>query len=1043
MANQPTHTSPPVLPAELLARVEQYLSQFRENAADELSIWLDKQLAEDEFSRQLYRVWCGSEFVAKNCIRHPDVFQELVDSGDLFDSYNDSTIHNRCLEAVQAEAPAKADRETILHRQLRHFRRYEMLRIVWRDLAWRDLSWRDWAWRDLSSQDGAWREVSEHDLMPGDQSRAANMIETTRDMSRLADAVIGVTRDKLHGWLSETWGRPVGESSGAEQHLLVLGMGKLGADELNVSSDIDLIFAYSESGETQGAAKQLGNQEFFIRLAQKLIQALDNQTADGQVFRVDMRLRPYGSSGALVLSFDALEEYYQIQGRDWERYAMIKSRVVGNDEPGARTLMEMLRAFTYRRYTDFSAIQSLRDMKAMINLEVERRGLANNIKLGHGGIREIEFIAQAFQLIRGGRDLRFQNRRLQDILLLLDEEKMLPKVDREGQAGEKQGGGEGLWLAYIFLRNLEHVLQGWRDQQTQELPGSGQKANEEAELDRLRVAAMMGFATWQEFFEVLNRHRNIVSELFRDLVAETEQEVAQAGAESDDASASAMAAWAEGTSSDVQLELERLGYDDTELAAERLHNLRASQKVQGMAVDTRARLDRLLPEVIATCAQEVNSAQALIRVLTIVESVARRSAYLVLLIENTSALQQLVALCAASPWISQSLARHPVLLDELLDARTLFAPTNRQQLRDELRQQLLRIPEDDLEAQMEALRYFRLAHGLRVAACEVMEVLPLMKVSDYLTDLAEVVLEEVLVLAWQQLIGKYGQPGSSDDKGVNGDTTGFLVIAYGKLGGIELGHSSDLDLVFLHIANVGLMTTGERCIDNETFFVRLGQRVIHILNTATPSGVLYEVDMRLRPSGNSGMLVSSMEAFDKYQRGGAWTWEHQALVRARPVAGDPLLASQFKDLRHNILVQERDIEVLKDEVVTMRQKMSEHLGLDEKQKQTGRFDLKQDPGGIVDIEFMVQFAVLAQAHCFPGLTQWSDNIRILALLSKCEVLTVEENQQLTAAYIDYRSAGHRLQLQQEQNIVASEQFDRQRQAVLTVWQKLLGGHDGL
>ena len=947
MANELASMSPPDLPAELLARVEQYLIEFRANATFELSAWLDKQLEEEAFSQQLHRVWSGSEFVAENCIGHPEVFQHLVDSGDLFDRYDASTLHSRCLEAVHEDAPTKPEREATLHRQLRHFRRYEMLRIIWRDLAWRDLSWRDWAWRDLSWRDWAWqdltwRDISGNDLDPGDQSRAANMLETTRDMSRLADAVICVAKDKLHSWLCETWGRPVGKLSGAEQHLLVLAMGKLGADELNVSSDIDLIFAYLETGETQGAAKPLGNQEFFIRLAQKLIQALDNQTVDGRVFRVDMRLRPYGNSGALVLGFDALEEYYQTQGRDWERYAMIKARVINSSDTGGKeqdtqALMAMLRAFTYRRFTDFSAIQSLRDMKAMINLEVQRRGLANDIKLGHGGIREIEFIAQAFQLVRGGRDPRFQNRRLQSILLLLDEEEMLPNLEGESQSDKSQGdkehgGGEKLWLAYIFLRNLEHVLQGWRDQQTQELPESGQKANEETELDRLRVAAMMGFASWQAFSEVLSQHRNIVSALFHDLVAETEQEASQHPVSTDDTSFSALAAWNEGASSDIQLDLECLGYDDAALAAERLHNLRTSQKVQGMAMDTRARLDRLLPEVIATCSQVPNSAQTLIRVLSLVESVARRSAYLVLLIENTPALKQLVALCAASPWISHSLSRHPVLLDELLDTRTLFAPLNRQQLRDELRQRLLRIPEDDLEAQMEALRYFRLAHGLRVAACEVMEVLPLMKVSDYLTCLAEVILEEVLLLAWQQLIGKYGLPGSSNNKDCNRDPTGFLVIGYGKLGGIELGHSSDLDLVFLHNADAKLMTTGEHGIDNETFFVRLGQRVIHILNTVTPGGVLYEVDMRLRPSGNSGMLVSSMAAFDAYQRGSAWTWEHQALVRARPVAGDPALARQFADLRHDILIQERDLEVLKDEVVTMRQKMSEHLGLDAQQK---------------------------------------------------------------------------------------------------------------
>ncbi|MBV1931971.1 MAG: bifunctional [glutamate--ammonia ligase]-adenylyl-L-tyrosine phosphorylase/[glutamate--ammonia-ligase] adenylyltransferase, partial [Porticoccaceae bacterium] len=530
LANSTPSKLPAQLPAQLRAGVEQKLNQFRENSSVELSSWLDTQLADQEFSEQLYRVWSGSEFVALTCLRQPELFQTLVDSGNLLTGYDDSTLHTRCLKALQEETVNKAEREAGLHRQLRYFRRYEMLRIIWRDL-----------------------------------SRSAELLETTRDMSRLADAVIQVTLGKLHDWLGETWGRPVGATSGAEQRMLVLAMGKLGADELNVSSDIDLIFAYPEVGETQGAAKQLGNQEFFIRLAQKAIQALDNQTADGQVFRVDMRLRPYGTSGALVLSFDALEEYYQTQGRDWERYAMIKSRAInssrfvgdsqlpGDSETDEQALTKILRAFTYRRYTDFTAIQSLRDMKGMINLEVQRRGLANNIKLGHGGIREIEFIAQAFQLIRGGRDPRFQSRRLQDILSLLDVETMLP-----------DSGGERLWRAYVFLRNLEHVLQGWRDQQTQELP-SGE---ENGELDRLRVAAMMGFANWAEFIEALDRQRLIVSELFQELVAE--QEGSPSEHEANVHEANSESAWHEPDGPNARENLEALGYDDAQAAAERL-----------------------------------------------------------------------------------------------------------------------------------------------------------------------------------------------------------------------------------------------------------------------------------------------------------------------------------------------------------------------------------------------------------------------------------------------------------------------------------------
>jgi glutamate-ammonia-ligase adenylyltransferase len=961
------------LPQELSEQVEQYLARFAEQAPESTD-WLNKKLAQQEFTRQLYRVWSGSEFIALNCIRRPDEFQELVDSGDLTIGYENITLYTRCDKALEVQGSDKAEREAILHRQLREFRRYEIIRIMWRDL-----------------------------------SGLANMIETTRDMSRLADAVLRVTVNKLHEWGCENWGSPVGKQSGAEQNMSILALGKLGADELNVSSDIDLIFAYPEVGETQGSGKRLTNQEFFIRLAQKLIQALDNQTVDGQVFRVDMRLRPYGSSGALVFSFDALEEYYQNQGRDWERYAMIKSRVVGGDQQVATNLTSILRAFTYRRYTDFSAIQSLRDMKDMINLEVRRRGLEDDIKLGHGGIREIEFVAQAFQLIYGGRDIDFQSRRLQDILQLLDENDTLP--DR---------GGNTLWQAYIFLRDLEHVLQTWRDQQTQRLPGD--------EQDRLRVAVMMGQASWQELSEILGRHRKAVKEIFDGLVAENQQDTSTT-----ESGHGFTQLWRELTSAELHVELERLHYLDAELMAERVESLSNSHAVRAMQGDSRSRLDKLMPIVIDTCAMAENNAQTLSRVLTLVESIAQRSIYLVLLIENHDALQQLVKLCAASQWISQSLSRHPVLLDELLDARTLYAPPDRQQLSDELRQQMLRIPEQDLERQMEALRYFRLAHSLRVAACEVVGVLPLMKVSDYLTWLAEVILDEVLVLAWQQLSDKHGMPAGS-----NGEVPGFLIVGYGKLGGIELGHGSDLDLVFLHNADVNLMTSGERSISNESFFTRLGQRVIHILNTVTPGGILYEVDMRLRPSGNSGMLVSSLKAFSDYQLDQAWTWEHQALVRARTISGDGKLASEFNELRHEVLIGKRDVESLKSDVADMRRKMADHLGLDSVQKLAGKFHLKQDPGGIVDVEFMVQFAVLANASRFPNLTRWSDNIRILEMLSDCGILTSEENQQLIEAYIAYRTAGHRLHLQGEPNIVSVEDSDIHRRSVLAIWHKLIG-----
>ena len=587
-------------------------------------------------------------------------------------------------------------------------------------------------------------------------------------------------------------------------------------------------------------------------------------------------------------------------------------------------------------------------------------------------------------------------------------------IDEEGLLSA--GSGAKLWESYCFLRDLEHVIQGWRDQQTQQLP--------EAEVDQLRVAVMMGSPDWSAFLLVLNAHRDHVHALFNGFAENTHH--GSGGLESTQT-------WQFDDLAQVTSALNALKFDDVALAADTLVKLESSSAVQAMQGDTRSRLDKLLPVLIQACAETEKSTQTLLRVLLLVEAVARRSVYLVLLVESEAALEQLVKLCAASPWIAQSLARYPILLDELLDPRTLYVPPDREQLASELRQLMLRITDDDLEGQMEALRYFRLAHGLRVAACELTGVLPLMRVSDYLTWLAEVILEQVVAVAWQSMTARYGLP-----SGVDGQVPGLLVVGYGKLGGIELGHGSDLDMVFIHNSAQGLSTEGERSVDNETFFMRMGQRILHILGAKTSSGALYETDMRLRPSGNSGLLVSSLDAFEKYQRENAWTWEQQALVRARAVAGDAQLAEQFERLRRELLCQPRERGVLCGDVNTMRKKMSDHLGSGVSAQEQGAFNLKQDSGGIVDIEFMVQFAVLAQSNSSPLVARWQDNIRILDDLVAVEFLSSDEGEQLMQAYIAYRSAGHKLQLQQLPGVVTTGEFDTHRQAVAAIWTRLLG-----
>jgi len=936
-------------------------------------------LADALFAGRLIQLFAGSPFAAQLCRRFPDWLLKLHADGDL-----DRTLPVDGWPERLRDTLGAADAAETLEAGLRRFRNREFLRVLWRDF-----------------------------------NRLASLTETTADLSALADACIQAALDFHYAHLCREWGTPVSGKDGNAQQLVVLGMGKLGACELNLSSDIDLIFAYPSGGETAGGPVSVSNQEFFIRLGQRLIKALNQASAEGFVFRVDMRLRPYGDSGALVLNFAAMEEYYQDQGRDWERYAMIKARVVAGDFVAGAELMQMLRPFIYRRYLDFSAFESLRSMKAMIQRDVQRRGLQDNIKLGHGGIREIEFIAQCFQLIRGGRERVLQERHLQTILNTLGELGYLPlDVVAELQA------------AYIFLRNTEHAIQGYLDRQTQDLPT--------AEQPRLALARVMGFADWPGFKAELDKQRDHVAFHFKQVIAAPEDERSQC-------EAPAMAQWhifwsdRELTRESASAQLAAAGHENADEAARLLLQLRAGQIVQRMQTVARERLDQFMPQLLAAVSAAECPSQTLLRILPLVEAVLRRTAYLVLLVENPAALQELVVLCAASPWISTQLARHPVLLDELLNAGTLYVAPQKSELQSDLRQQLLRLDWDDLEAQMEALRYFKLAHVLRVIASEVTGRLPLMKVSDYLTWIAEAILEYVLELAWRHLVARHGYPQKAPGQACDKD---FIVVGYGKLGGIELGHGSDLDLVFIHDGHPSLATDGENSIENSVFFTRLGQRMIHILTVQTALGPLYEVDMRLRPSGNSGLLVSSLKAFTQYQQKEAWTWEHQALVRARVVAGDANLAAAFAEVRHAVLSQERDSQQLRDDVVSMRQKMRDQLRpRDTETDKNPVFDLKQGSGAIVDIEFMVQYAVLAWSHEHPMLTRWSDNIRILESLEQAGLFGKEEAQALIESYKSLRAEVHRLSLQQLPGRAEIADFTTQRKIVLNKWSSLLGGRE--
>ncbi|WP_040887085.1 bifunctional [glutamate--ammonia ligase]-adenylyl-L-tyrosine phosphorylase/[glutamate--ammonia-ligase] adenylyltransferase [Marinobacter santoriniensis] len=935
--------------------------------------WL---MADERFSEQTIADAIGrSLFIRQTLERHPEQVQELVASRSLAEPTTKTYLAERWQEFRSGVST-----EPDLHKALRQFRREAQFRIIWRDLL---------RWADLR--------------------------ETMGSASAFADICIDGALAWLYQDACEQFGTPYGTDSvsgdDVPQPLVVLGMGKLGGHELNVSSDIDLIFAFPEKGETRGGRRSLDNQQFFIRLGQRLIQALDQITADGFVFRVDMRLRPYGQSGALALSFSALETYYQDQGRDWERYAMVKARVVAGDQAAGEVLMETLRPFVYRKYIDFSAFESLRSMKAMIGREVRRKGLENNIKLGSGGIREIEFVVQAFQLIRGGRDRELQQRELLVILGELEALELLPP-DVVSELRE----------AYVFLRNLEHALQGIEDKQTQTLP--------EDALNRARVASIMGFPDWEACLKELEGHRERVAAHFANIIATEEEEV---GGEADFAEEWHEIWLAETDAESSRTWLSSQGYEDPEGSLQALADLRDSRTVETLQTQGRKRLNQFMPVLLEALTQVDNPSETLVRVLQLVNAILRRTAYMVLLLENPGARTQLVGLCSESPWIARQLAETPLLLDELLNAESLYSPPAKEELQDDLRQQMLRIPFEDLEEQMESLRHFKKAHILRVAASELKGTLPLMKVSDYLTWIAEVVLDHVVDVAFANLVSRHGYPRREDGSACETD---FGIIGYGKLGGIELGYTSDLDLVFIHNADPELSTDGDKPIDNAVFYTRLGQRIVHILSTQTPSGQLYEVDMRLRPSGNSGLLVTTLRAFEKYQRNDAWTWEHQALARARGVAGCADALRAFEDIRHAILCEPRDRQALRQAVVDMREKMRSSLGTPENRR-SETFHIKHDAGGIVDIEFLVQYLMLAWCSEYPELTQWSDNIRQMEALGQVGVLSTDDAEGLREAFITLRSTIHRRALQNLNSQVSGDAFPDERHYIQSMWKKVM------
>lgn len=818
-------------------------------------------------------------------------------------------------------------------------------------------------------------------------------------ISKLAEKLIETAYLWAYEQVAQLSGRPL-DKNGNDMPMLVLGMGKLGGGELNYSSDIDLIFTYPYHVETQGGRRTIEAQVFFTKVAQKTIAALNQVTPDGQVFRVDMRLRPFGESGPLVMSFNAMEEYYQEHGRDWERYAMLKARLLGDACQYHDEFYSLMRPFVYRRYIDFSVIESLRKMKALIAQDVRRKGLTNNIKLGAGGIREAEFVVQALQMIRGGREPRLQTQSLLQALNVLTE---LGDISQKSCTLLSEG--------YLFLRRVEQYLQQFDDKQTQTLP--------DTEIDQMRLCALLDTNDYSDCLARIDDYMVKVHDEFKAMIG-SESECLEA----EDARFELL--WAKPSIETLENISELSNSGDGWLQS--ITDFKVLSGSKKLGVRGRDVLDKLMPLLIMRLAKDSASPAVLKRVFDVIGKIISRTAYLELLLENPGALQQLIKLCHHSKWIAEHLARYPILLDELIDPAQLYRPLPLSAYKQEIRQYFLRIDPQDLEAQMEALRQFKQTHQLRIAAADATGVLSIMKVSDHLTALAEAIIQHCVQLAWAQTHERFGYPpGASDEH------TGFAVIGYGKAGGIELGYDSDLDLVFVHNCDGNGFTNGDKQIDARQFYLKLAQRLLHLFNTRTSSGILYELDTRLRPEGASGLLAINIETFSQYQHTQAWTWEHQALVRSRILVGDEVMTARFNEIRCAVLSLARDKEKLTTDVAQMRQKMRTHLN---KETETD-FDLKQGVGGMADIEFLAQYLVLQYAQAHAQIMTYSDNVRIFAAAQEIGILSKAQEEALVTAYCAYREHYHVQSLKQDSKLISKRAVINHIDAVRAIWQSFL------
>ena len=940
----------PIAPQQYPSSLAPRLASLQQRISELSIVW------PPDIAATALQVGLASEFVFAVLMRYPD---------QLVARLEDRTALSEPLlrAAVDLEEAAEADAMAALRR----LRQIELARIAWRDIV-------------------GW----------------ANLDTSLAELSTLADGMVKIAHDYAVESLRPRFGLPT-TRDGRPAGLLVLAMGKLGGRELNYSSDIDLVFLHPDSVLAE-PGKPIEPERYYRQVGQMLIKLLNQVTADGFVFRVDMRLRPFGDSGPLVIGISAFESYLARHGRDWERYAYVKARLVTGEAYRKDIFDEILTPFVFRRYLDFGVFDALRQMKRLISQEVARKDMADNIKLGPGGVREIEFIVQVFQLVRGGREPELRSRSLLRSLAALEQHAQL--------GADALASLEG---AYRYLRSVENRLQALDDRQTHDLPQDPEH--------RARLAYAMAETDWNTLLERLTVHRRAVEAEFKLVAWE-----AQSPRSEDEPREHLTEAWEAGKLED-SLEGGRLGQDEEALRL--LTELRTGGLYQRMDEPSRQRLSRVVIRMLPLLEAASQPSAVLTRTLPVLRAICRRSAYLALLNENPEALKRLLSLAGQSPLLARQMAEHPLLLDELLDVRLFDAPPTRAELEQQLEHQIAAVPEGDVEASLEAMREFQRSAIFRIAVADRLGNLPLMKVSDRLTDTAELVLEFAYRIALGELSAKHGTPRCGDEL----RQAGFAVIAYGKLGGYELGYGSDLDLVFMHdSAGPKQETSGPNQIDNTRFFARLAQRLIHFLSIQTSSGRLYEVDTRLRPSGGSGLMVASLANFHRYQREDAWVWEHQALLRSRSVAGDPGVGAAFERERREILIKHVDRGKLRAEVQKMRARMRSQLSRGD----ADSFDIKQDAGGLADIEFVIDYWVLSNAPEYPELVTYPDNIRQLEALERVGLVSREDCGHLKDAYLALRGRLHELALNDEDRAVPATEFIDVRATVTAIWQQVFG-----